>query len=247
MDDKDLTLPPLLSAMGFGADADLAGESVYRARRGRLDPGTICYSRRPDRLDAVIMLAPETPLIEAIQVIYPLMLAANDALGATLPPGVAVHLAWPDRLMVNGALAGGIALMTETEDPDTVPDWILARLTIDIMGNPADMLPGETKDKTALYEEGAVEVYAPMLLAAYPKYFLNWLDRWQRDGMASVSDPFLDRAAGRGEDAAFPDGTEIVRGQVSKITEDGDLILTMGGKMRQLALSDLLSGASWEL
>lgn len=247
MSETELSLPPLLSAMGFGADADLASESVYRARRGRMDPGTICYSTRPDRLDAVIMLAPEAPLIESIQVMYPMMLAANDALGATIPPGVAVHLAWPDRLMVNGALAGGIALMTETEDLNAVPDWMLARLTIDIMGNPGDMLPGETKDRTALYEEGAGEVSAPMLLESFAKYFLNWLDRWQRDGMNAVSEPFMDRAAGRGEDAAFPDGSDIVRGQVSSIAENGDLILKSGGDLHRLVLSDVLTGASWEL
>lgn len=242
-----MTLPPMLSAMGFAADADLAGESVYRARRGRLDPGTICYSKRPDRLDAVIMLAPEAPLAEAIQVVYPLMLAANDALGATIPPGVAVHLAWPDRLMVNGALAGGIVLMTEETNPESVPEWMLARLTIDIMGNPTDMLPGDKKDRTALYEEGAGDVSAPVLLESFAKYFLNWLDRWQRGGISAIESPFLDRAAGRGEEAAFPDGKAIVRGTVKSLTETGDLILIGDGKERHLAISDVLRGASWEM
>lgn len=247
MRDPDISLPPMLSALGFGADADLLSEAVFRAQRGKMDPGTICYSKRPDQLDAAILLAPETPLRDAVQVIYPLMLAANDALGATVPPGVAVHLAWPDRLMVNGALAGGMTLITQTESHEAVPDWMLARLTIDVMGDPTDMVPGDVKERTSLYEEGAGEVSARGLLEAFAKYFLNWLDRWQRDGLDAVSAPFLDRAAGRGEPASFLDGAKLVMGKVHTIAPNGDLLLNSEGRLHRLQLLDLLAGPSWEL
>jgi biotin-(acetyl-CoA carboxylase) ligase len=194
--DSEIDLPPLFKAYAFAPDADVAAEALYRARRGRIDPGAVCYSERPDRLDAILMLGPETPLSHATQVIYPLMLATNDSLGATIPPAIAVHMGWPDRIFVNGALAGGLALMTETEDPAAVPDWMLARLTIDVMGDPADLRPGRRADRTSLYQEGAGDTAAPALLTAFCRYFLNWLDRWQRDGLAPLAPAFLDRAAG---------------------------------------------------
>lgn len=244
----DPTLPPLFTPMAFAADADLPQEALFRARRGRIAPGTVCFSERPDRLDAILMLAPETALSHAIQVIYPLMLAANDSLGATIPPGVAVHLGWPDRIFVNGALAGGMALYTEAADPDAVPDWMLARLTIDVMGNPQNPVPGKEKERTSLYEEGAGDLSAKALLESFTRYFLNWLDRWQRGGIPAIKPLWLERAAGREEETAFPDGDGLTRGILRDITDDGDLIvMARGGKPRALKLSGLLAGPSWEI
>jgi BirA family biotin operon repressor/biotin-[acetyl-CoA-carboxylase] ligase len=245
--DSEIDLPPLFKAYAFAPDADVAAEALYRAQRGRIDPGAVCYSERPDRLDAILMLGPETPLSHAIQVIYPLMLATNDSLGATIPPAIAVHMGWPDRIFVNGALAGGLALMTETEDPAAVPDWMLARLTIDVMGDPADLRPGRRADRTSLYQEGAGDTAAPALLTAFCRYFLNWLDRWQRDGLAPLAPAFLDRAAGRDEPTAFPDGDRLVQGTPIRLTETGDLVIETGTGERTLALAGLLDGPSWEL
>ncbi|MDW3206222.1 MAG: biotin/lipoate--protein ligase family protein [Alphaproteobacteria bacterium] len=247
MTQSDLTLPPLLTPMGFSAEADLPSETLYRARRGRLDPGTVCYSERPDQLDAILVLAPEMPLQQAIQVIYPMNLAGNDALGAIMPPGVGVHMAWPDRFLVNGALAGGVALFTEQQDLSAVPDWMLARIRIDIMGAPHDPDPGRRVDRTSLYEEGAGEASAPALLQAYCRHFMSWLDRWQRGGMSAVATAWLDRAAGRESDQTFPAEDRPVSGRVTGLSESGDLTLKVGEDTCSLPLSGVLHGPSWEL
>lgn len=247
MPSSDIDLPPLFKPYGFAPDADLAGEALYRARRGGMDPGAVCYSERPDRLDAIFMLGPETPLSHAIQVMYPLVLATNDSLGATIPPEIGVHMGWPDRIFVNGALAGGLALVTETEDMAAVPDWMLARLTIDVMGDPADMRPGQRSDRTSLYQEGAGETSAPALLTAFCRYFLNWLDRWQRDGLAPLAPKWLDRAAGRDKPIGFPDGESVTRGTPVRLTDTGDLVIETADGERTLPLAGLLNGPSWEL
>lgn len=247
MTQTELSLPPFFNAMGFAADADLPNEVFHRAKRGRIDPGTICFSERPDRLDAILVLGPETPLRHALQVIYPLMLATNDALGACIPAGVALHLGWPDRILVNGALAGGLALYSETEDLDAVPQWMLARITIDVMGNPQDPFPGAQTQRTSLYEEGAGETSAPQVLEAFCRYFMNWLDRWQRGGIPALSQNWLERAAGREEEAAFPQGSKLVRGTIAEVAETGDLHLATAEGEVSLALPELLSGQTWEI
>lgn len=247
MTQSDLTLPPLLTPMGFSADADLPSETLYRVRRGRIDPGTVCYSERPDQLDAILALAPETPLAHAIQVIYPMNMAGNDALGAIMPPGVGVHMAWPDRFLVNGALAGGVALYSENNDLDAVPDWMLARIRIDIMGAPHDPNPGRRTDRTSLYEEGAGDASAPALLQAYCRHFMSWLDRWQRGGIDAVAPAWMERAGGREEDLSFPAEDRMVSGRVIGLTETGDLKLNIGDAPRILPLSGVLQGPSWEL
>lgn len=244
---QELSLPPFFNALGFAADADLPNEAFHRARRGKVDPGTVCYSERPDRLDAILILGPEVSLRESLQVIYPLMLATNDALGACIPAGVAIHLGWPDRVLVNGALAGGLALFCDTQDLDAVPDWMLARISIDIMGNPQDPFPGKQTQRTSLYEEGAGEASAPQVLEAFCRHFMSWLDRWQRGGMESLSQHWLDRAAGREEDAAFPKGTELVRGIVDTLTPSGNLIVSTPSGAQELDLADMLAGPTWEL
>ena len=247
MSEFEINLPPLFTALGFSPDADLPAEVLFRAQRGRIDAGTVCYSERPDRLDVIFMLAPETPLSHAMQVIYPMMLSANDALGASIPPVIAVHLGWPDRIFVNGALAGGVALFTETSDLDAVPDWLMARVVIDIMGSPSDAAPGETPDQTSLYQEGAGEVSARTLLESYCRYMLNWLDRWQRSGTAALAPLWLERAAGREKEAVFPDGNALARGTVSSLTDKGDLVIDTSEGQRTLSLADLLQGPSWEI
>ena len=245
--DSEPTLPPMFTPMGFTQEANLPGEAHYRATRKRIDPGTVLYSRRPDRLDAIVMLGPEVSLRRALQVIYPMQLAVNDALGALLPPGVAVHLGWPDRIYVNAALAGGVALHTDSHALGAPPDWILARLTIDIMGDPKDPFPGKTVDRTSLFEEGANEVSAPDLLEAFCRYFLNWLDRWERGGLPAVRAAWLDRAHGRDAAVAFPGPDGPVVGRAEGLNEDGDLILMVDGAKRILPLTEILSGPSWEL
>ncbi|WP_420420006.1 biotin/lipoate--protein ligase family protein [Pacificispira sp.] len=247
MTQADLTLPPLLTPMGFAPDADLPNEALYRARRGRIDPGTVCYSERPDQLDAILMLAPDTPLGHAIQVIYPMSLAGNDALGAIMPPGVAVHMAWPDRFLVNGALAGGVALYCEQDDLTAEPDWMLARIRIDIMGAPHNPDPGRRVDRTSLYEEGAGDASAPALLQAYCRHFMNWLDRWQRGGLDAVAPAWMERAGGREEDLTFPAEQGLITGRVAGLSPTGDLQLTIGDATRILPLSGVLEGPSWEL
>lgn len=244
---SELKLPPIFTPMGFIAEANLPGEALYRATRKRMDPGTVCYSERLDRLDAIIMLAPETPLRQAVQVVYPLMLAANDALGAVMPPGVAVHMGWPDRLFVNGALVGGIGLFTQQDDLDAVPDWMLARISVNIMGDPQNPFPGEVRDRTSLYDEGGGNASALVLLESFCRYFLNWLDTWQRGGVPALKQNWLERAAGRTEDANFPNDGTLVRGRVGDVVESGDLIVQSEGREQTLILTGLLAGPSWEL
>ncbi|MDX1560844.1 MAG: biotin/lipoate--protein ligase family protein, partial [Marinobacter sp.] len=88
-------------------NTDPFDKAVSQAIAG-VDSGTIFYSEAGDTLGAALVLAPETPLEEAIQAVYVAQIGLAESLGALAPPEVPVHFQWPDRIKVNGAVCGGV-------------------------------------------------------------------------------------------------------------------------------------------
>jgi biotin-(acetyl-CoA carboxylase) ligase len=177
-----LSLPPLFHGLAT-AGADPLTVACAEARAG-CDAGLVAYDLRPDRLRAAIAFAPEVPLKEAAIMLPLCGVGFQNALGALAPPEVAVHLEWDGTIRVNGGRCGALTMAASPPDPAHEPDWLVIGLTLDLW--PAEEETGHTPDVTALFTEGCADVEAPLLLEAWVRHSLVWINRWQEDGARPV-------------------------------------------------------------
>lgn len=246
MTDRDAdapTLPPLFEARAVAADHDPLDAATADALAGRAEAGALYYPVRPDRLQAALLLTPETPFAHAAEIAYVAMIAFNDALGATLPPQVGVLFGWPDRVLVNGAEAGALRYVSATKTPDAVPDWMAIALDLAMVGDPRAE-PGRDLGATNLYEEGAGDVSPKEILEAFSRHFLSWLHRWERDGLKPVAGAWEERMAGVESPYPFPifeTGGRRTKtttpGRAAGVAEDGAMRVLVDGRERRIPLA----------
>lgn len=243
-----LSLPPVFRPVA--ADAGRDALSVARAlAAGGAEPGTFVWAPRDDVADCAIILAPSDPLASSLLVAYVTMVAAGDALGALIPPIIPVAFGWPDRIVVNGAPAGGIRMLgAPTDESDAVPAWMVAGLALAFKLPHGNAEPGCAPHRTALELEGCGTLTVPEFLEHFARHFLYWMNRWQEDGFAPVRLAWLERAAGygqrnRGMETAGPWADRVV----VDLAEDGGILLQENGRKVARPLADLLNGPTWSL
>lgn len=122
-------LPPLFTGEWVPNQTDPFDKAVSRAIAG-VDSGTIFYSDAVDVLRAALVLAPETSLEEAVQVVYVAQIGLAESLGALAPPEVPVFFQWPDRIKVNGAVCGGVRFAADVSDPSAHPNWLVVGIDV---------------------------------------------------------------------------------------------------------------------
>ncbi|MGI9498861.1 MAG: biotin/lipoate--protein ligase family protein, partial [Geminicoccaceae bacterium] len=117
--------PPIYRPYAITADLDPFERAVEMAAEGT-EAGTLLWSSRQDVYECAIVLAPENSLETSLPVILTASLGLGDALGALIPPVIAVTFGWPDRIEVNGGIVGKIRLIiAETPNPTVIPDWLV--------------------------------------------------------------------------------------------------------------------------
>ena len=182
--------PPLLTGEVVPPHTDPFDKAVSRAIAG-VDSGTIFYSEAPETLRAALVLAPETPLEEAIQAVYVAQIGLAESLGALAPPEVPVHFEWPDRIKVNGALCGSVRFASDVSDPKAYPNWLVIGISVPFSHSVGE--PGENPNQTCLYEEGCVEIAPMELLESWSKHTLLWLTYFMDSGFERVHNEWRPR------------------------------------------------------
>ncbi|WP_299775047.1 biotin/lipoate--protein ligase family protein [uncultured Tateyamaria sp.] len=195
-DGSQVTFPPLM--WGEEAPDGAFDHAVMRATLG-CDAGLISYKLGATEMEAALVFAPEVPLSKAIAMLPLCGVGFQNALGALAPPEVAVHLDWWGGIRVNGARCGKFRAMASGTEPTTVPDWLVVGFTLPLI--PASEDTGLTPDETALFAEGCAEVSPPTLLESWSRHTLNWLNRWEDEGSASLHSEWRGLAEGIGEEA----------------------------------------------
>lgn len=165
--------PPLLQGLATGP-ANPMPIAVAQAVRG-IDAGLLAWSVTDDRLRTALVLAPETPLEQAMAALPACAVGVQNALGVLAPPETAVHLDWTGGVRLNGGHAGGLHIAAATRDPAAVPDWIVVGLEL-TRRLPDTLEPGQTPDWTALDQEGCGDVDPTDLLEAIARHTLIWLN-----------------------------------------------------------------------
>jgi len=224
--------PPLLQGQPVrSGDPFLA---ALAATRHAVEPGLIHYALSDDALRAAITLAPEVPLESAIGVVWAVQLGLADALGALVPPEVAVHFRWPDRLLVNGALCGRFRAVAATRDPLAEPDWLVVGVDLAILPDPA-VEPGTHPDQTTLFAEGCGEITPLELLEAWSRHMLLWIHTYLDGGMAALHEDWCAKCDGLGQAVTQPQPGTLIG-----LDERGGLLLRQGDATLVLPLTQIL-------
>jgi BirA family transcriptional regulator, biotin operon repressor / biotin---[acetyl-CoA-carboxylase] ligase len=237
-------LPPPFRAFAVAPELDPFERCLALASEGA-EAGTLLWSSGEEACEGAVVLAPEQPLEQSLPVVLVAMLGLGEALGAHLPPVVAVTFGWPDRLEVNGGVVGGVRMASaRTETAGAVPDWLVIGFRIAMRG-PWGETGQDPLDRTTLEEEGCGEVASLDLLEAYGRHFLSWINRWQEDGVAPVQQAWLARATGLGKPIEIETGGQRRQGTFAGITDSGALRLVNQGVTQTVSLEDAIRTPSW--
>jgi BirA family transcriptional regulator, biotin operon repressor / biotin---[acetyl-CoA-carboxylase] ligase len=230
---NEVTFPPLMSGHEVTGGEDPFQTACMKAAIG-CDAGLVVYNLSSDKLRAAMVFAPEIPLQDAIAMLPVCGLGFQNALGALAPPEVAVHLDWDGGLRINGAKCGRLRVAASTNSDSEEPDWLVVALELPLW--PADDNPGNSPDETALYAEGCADVKAPALLESWARHTLNWITRWEDEGVKPVHAEWRGLAHGIGEDTVRADKTGTFLG----VDEKFGMLLRSGDDTHLIPLSTIL-------
>ncbi|MBD3679428.1 MAG: DUF4444 domain-containing protein [Rhodobacteraceae bacterium] len=236
MEDGGPSFPPLLS--GEATDGDPFALAVARAKEGT-DAGLITHRVRPDRLAAAVVLAPETPLRDALAMVLAAMNGFADAFGALSPSEVACQFVWPGGIRINGARCGSFRAAASTTNPANEPDWLVIGFEVPFFAE-ADAEPGDNPEETTLWDEGCSEIEPLRLLESWSRHLLVWIHEWEETGMSRLHEDWLGRAFTMGEDTAVTLGGRSHEGTMLGLDEAGGLLLKTGTGTELVPLTEIL-------
>lgn len=223
---KDVpNLPPLLTAHAAVEEAPVA-IACRLAADGQLGAGDLVWRGTRERAEAALVLEPEVPSHRARQMALVAMVAAGDAIGALVPPEVAITWDWPGTLRANDGKAGAITLRLSHEaDESGAPRWLVVSLAVTLGPAQGAGEPGHVPERTNLQDEGCGRIEAAALVGAWARHLLGWIDTWQSQGLAPVSAAWMFRARQRGRSVMVACEGRICRGRVVGLDDDGALML----------------------
>ena len=236
----DIALPPLLTLHAIVSDADPFEAACVKAATGERGAGDVVFAAA-DVLAAriAIVLEPEVSALQSRQMLVLAAVALADALGALLPPKVAIEHRWPGTLLLNGAAGPTLSMRMAEANGDTPPCWLVLGVEVPLALPEGSGEIGTTPDRTVLAEEGGVDVTSAAVLQSFAARFLSWLDVWQERGFEPVTHHWLFRAEGRTSPVPVRLFDETVVGRVLGLDEAANLRLALaeGDSERTLDLA----------
>ena len=237
------SFPPLLSGRCVVEGSDPLAEAVRGARSGELGAGDALWAQDDETARLAIVLEPDDPLAKSAHALLLAMAAAGDCIGALTPPQVGVFFRWPGTILVNGAAAGEVRLVSAETDANAVPDWMVVALELSL-GHAGDGEPGHDPDVTTLGEEGCDDLTTADVLESYSRHFCTWLNTWQNDGLVPVSQQWRKHVEGNDAPVAIRHAGETLTAKVLGLDEDGNLVVKPAdGPARSLALLEAITPA----
>lgn len=236
---RDCKLPPPYRLTALGPDADVADEALRLAAAGA-DPATILCAERDDWFDCAVILEPGMALARARLVLYVAALGLGDAIGAVVPAGIDLTYAWPNRIEANiGEVADIRLLLPESANPENV-ERMAVGVKVAVGARDGEGLHHGFPE-TSLIDEGCAEVTNSMLLEAFARHFLVWVNRWQDDGFDHVRKMWLRHSRAHEETVTIATGDGDLTGVFETIDDDGAMVLRQDGKLRHIELDAALA------
>jgi biotin-(acetyl-CoA carboxylase) ligase len=223
--DRRLDLPPGYTAVPLREKDDAFAHAIAIAAED--GAGTLVWVPRFDTIEFALVLEPGDALVTARRVLYPIMTAVGDAIAAYCPPERPVTFAWPDTVMLDRGIVGGVRLAwPDAAAEDAVPDWLVAgvvlrtlvaarKTVVDFLAQGriplAVQLDDPTVDGATLQGDDFEMMPAERLIGSFCRHFLVQLDTWQEGGFTPVAQTYL---------ARLPEVSGVRRG----IDANGDLL-----------------------
>ncbi|MFP7673915.1 DUF4444 domain-containing protein [Marivita sp. S0852] len=226
------SFPPLMQGI-HAAGADPFDAACSEAITG-CDAGTVLYDITPETCRAAIVFAPEVSASAAAIMLPITGIAVQNALGALGPSELAVHLEWGGAVRVNGATCGHVKAATDTVTPDAHPAWLVTGVEL-VFARP-NMDGGDTPGETDLHSEGCGGFDPVQFLESWSRHLLNWVNRWEEDGIAPVHREWAGLAHGMGQDITCLGQT----GHFLGLDEQLGLLLRNDDKTMLLPLTTIL-------
>lgn len=180
-------LPPILTPIPVVKDVDVFAKAIAVA--GKSETGTVLYSENPEYVEVAIILSPEVPKIKCNQMLYILMVAAGDAIGALAPPEVAVTYSFPGFIFLNRGEAGFVKIeVAPSTDDKSIPDWMVVGLKLRLNNNIEINENEINADVTSLADEGGGYVSRTRAIESLSRHFLAWVSQWEDEGFKPVTE-----------------------------------------------------------
>ena len=180
-------LPPILTPIPVVKNVDVFAKAIAVA--GKSETGTVFYSENPEYVEVAIILSPEVPKIKCNQMLYIMMVASGDAIGALAPPEVAVTYAFPGFIFLNRGEAGLVKIeVAPSNDDQSIPDWMVVGLKLRLNNN-IEINENEIHaDITSLADEGGGYVSRTRAIESLSRHFLAWISQWEDEGFKPVTE-----------------------------------------------------------
>lgn len=211
-------LPPPYTLALLERGRDPLEHARARLARG-VEDGLLLLEDRADRLELALTLEPDRDRAASLLVLPTLAVAVADTLAAHLPPMLPVGLAWPGRVLVDGAMVGRLRLALPAGPAERPPEWLLLAVSLDLAGPGEE--PGRAPDRTGLAEAGCAELDPARLAESLSRHFLSWLDRLDAEGFEPVRASFNARCHERGRRGSLSIGGRRFHGTVGGLERDG--------------------------
>ncbi len=187
---EPLAFPPVFTPVAAGG-GDAFARAVEEAKAGS-GAGTLVWAQSLEIFDCAVVFEPDRPLERALPALYVTALAIADALTANGPPNKLVTFAWPQLILVDGAVVGATRMAwPEDAAEGELPDWLVVGARLRMKWPAALSDPGRMVGESALHEEGFGDVEAPMLVESFARHLLNRTSRWIEDGFDPVAYDWL--------------------------------------------------------
>lgn len=230
--------PPLLKGHRLDGGDHPFEAAVAGAEAGHYSAGDLLWSSDPAHVRIALVLEPEVEPARGVEMLFLAMVAATDAIGALIPPEIALTYEWPAVLRANGARVGRARLRQATDvGEDGAPLWLVVGIEVRLAPVDGAMEPGEMPHLTSLADEGGAELEHRLAIESLSRHLLTWIHSWDVDGFAPVLDNWLFRADGYREEIVVPGPEGEQRGVFLGIDETGGLLLKPADGVSAVALS----------
>jgi biotin-(acetyl-CoA carboxylase) ligase len=207
MSDAPLDLPPGYTVITLRESGDAFAHAQSIA--GQDGAGTLVWVRRFDTIEFALVLEPEQVLSDSRRVHYAVMNAIGDAISTHCPPERPLVFAWPDTIMLDGGILGGVRLAWPEGTSETeTPEWLVAGVTVrsvvsvkrdlaDVLAQPpvglSQQLDHVQRRGTSLEAEGFEMMDGGQIISSFCRHFMVYLDQWQEKGFVPVGQTYLAR------------------------------------------------------
>ncbi len=246
-------LPPAYRLVALDAVDSTNAEAKRLAAEKDAEDGTLVWARRqtagrgrrgrswdsPEgNLYCSLILRPECPVSEAMQLGFVAALAVYDAIGSVAEAGQQAQCKWPNDVLLFDRKVAGILLESEAAAKEVLK-WLVVGVGVNVASHPEDT----EYPATSLRAEGCANLTEVDMLEAYCRYFLTWFNRWQDDGFGPVRQIWLQRVTGVGKAIRVRLGRETIHGTFVDLDETGALVLQQDGSERRIAAGDVFPAA----